>query len=169
MYQNLDFSENAPHVRGILQIATRILAIVPVPFVCYPGPMQTRREALIAAGLAKPGRGKFSTAANAWLESQRSNGVKFSDDNAPVRTITPRASVKSTGVPSKESSTGISDYIFPSDFRFPESEYRAVVSKDAPFKPGMRDICNTCRVSLTVHTCDSPVVYGNIPVTIERR
>lgn len=125
--------------------------------------MQTRREALVAAGLAKPGRGKFSTAAKAWLDEQRANGVKFSDDELPARPV-----VKREPKQTKTESIGIPDYIFPSDYRYPENEYRVVVPKEWRKLVSLRSVCDNCQVSLLNHACNTPVVYGSIPVTIER-
>jgi len=132
--------------------------------------LQTRREYLIGLGLAKPGRGKFSKAANEALAKARAEGIVFSDDDKPVSTpratpvggtSEPRAAV----VPVTES-----PYLYPSDFRFPEDEYRAVAVIDGKRTVfGMRECCNNCRVSLTNHVCDAPSIYGNVSVTVERK
>ena len=136
--------------------------------------MTTRRDALVAAGLAKPGRGKFSTEANAWLDAQRAAGVTFSDDNAPVKPVKSRV-VKSVTEKSEkpvvktENGVGYPDYIFPSDYRFPEEDYRAFKRVNGKkVSVGMREVCNNCRVSLVNHGCDSPTIHGSISVTIER-
>lgn len=129
--------------------------------------MATRREALVRAGLAKPGRGKFSRDAVAWLDNQRKAGVKFSDDDAPkpVRTM---SKVKETKP--AEPSASDSSYLFPDEYRYPENEYRAFVRVNGKKKDvSLRECCNVCRVSLVNHACDSPVIHGNITVHIERR
>lgn len=59
------------------------------------------------------------------------------------------------------------DYLFPSDFRYPEAEYKAV-EVGSKTVHSMREVCNTCRVSLTNHMCDNPTVHGK-PVTIVAR
>jgi hypothetical protein len=122
---------------------------------------------LVSAGLAKPGRGKFSTAAKAWLDAQRAAGVKFSDDDGPVKVVSTK---KSDNPAPKVESAGMADYLFQSDYRFPEDEYRAFqrVNGKKVFH-GMREVCNNCRVSLVNHGCDAPTIHGNIAVVIERR
>ncbi len=49
--------------------------------------MVTKREWLVTQGLAKPGRGKFSTAAHAALSRAASEGMTFDDDTAPVKPV----------------------------------------------------------------------------------
>lgn len=132
--------------------------------------MTTRREALVNAGLAKPGRGKFSKEANAWLDKERASGAKFSDDDQTAQKSTRRVvNQKNEGAPAKESSTGMADYVFPSEYRFPEDTYRAfkrVGGKKVPVS--LREVCNTCRVSLVNHGCESPTIHGSIAITIEK-
>ncbi len=127
--------------------------------------MKTRREALVEAGLAKPGRGKFSSAAKEWLDAQRVKGVKFSDDDAPVK-----SAPKPTGEPVEKvvkSNPGDTPWIDPKDYRFPEAEYKLVVPKGTP-AVGMRNVCDNCNLSFVNHACNSPEVFGII-VKIERR
>lgn len=127
--------------------------------------MATRRDALVRAGLAKPGRGKFSTAAKAWLDDQRAKGVKFSDDDSPVKPVK-----KNAAKPAKQEPT-MTDYISPSDYRFPEAEYKLAFPKGFPYPAktvGMRNVCDVCHLSLLNHLCDSPTLFG-YAVTIERR
>ena len=133
--------------------------------------MPTRRDALVAAGLAKPGRGKFSKDALAWLDAERAKGVKFSDDDgAPSRVSTKKPSQSETPKPAKVEGIGYPDYLFPSDFRYPETEYRAIARINGKkVEYGMREACNNCRVSLVNHGCDAPTIHGNIAVSIERR
>jgi len=127
--------------------------------------MQTKREYLVTLGLAKPGRGKFSNDAKAALAKAEGEGVKFKDvtPGAPVRTASPTGETKAPE-PAKAAD---SLYVCPSDFRFPEAEYKAVGSDGKTY--GMRECCNTCRVSLTNHFCDSPTIHGNMVVHIRKR
>lgn len=145
--------------------------------------LQTRRDWLAAQGLAKAGaRGKFSNAAKAALAEADAKGMQFLDGASPTG---PKTSVetKPTGnsgpaitkdkKPTGNSAGGQinSPYLFPSDFRYPEAEYVAV-ARDANGKRilhSMRECCNTCRVSLTNHGCESPSIHGNVTVKIERR
>lgn len=123
--------------------------------------MQSKREWLASKGLAKIGRGKFSNEAKAALAKAESEGMKFSDSptGAPV--------TKSESKTPEVKKDGDSPYLSPDDFRFPEKEYHA---KDASGKTySMRECCNTCRVSLTNHMCNTPSVHNFNAVTIERR
>lgn len=129
--------------------------------------MTTAREALVKEGLAKPSRGKFSFAAHEWLQKQIANGVSFSDypkDNTKVKggkSVSPKPTGrKETKAPSEV----MSDYVFPSEYRFPEATYKAVNDKGQAIS--MREVCNTCRVSLVAHGCASPTIHGSIPVTV---
>jgi hypothetical protein len=92
-------------------------------------------------------------------------GVRFSDAEAPVRTASPTGETKEA--PVVKSSPTESLYISPSDFRFPEDEYKAVGVDGKTY--GMRECCNTCRVSLTNHACDAPTIHGNMVVHIRKR
>lgn len=136
--------------------------------------MATRREALVKAGLAKPGRGKFSKDAVAWLDAQREKGVKFSDDDGPVKAVkSPVASTGKSDKPAAKTDNGVGypDYIHPSDYRFPEGEYKITFPKGFPYPiktVGMRNVCDTCHLSLLNHACDSPRLFG-YAVKIERR
>jgi hypothetical protein len=134
--------------------------------------MQTKREALAAQGLAIAGaRGKFSREANIWLDDQRSKGVKFSDDGPkPIKVKVDKVTAEKVDKPT---GVGYPDYIFPSDYRYPEGEYvayKVVNGKKVLVAPngGMREVCNTCGVSLTNHGCQSPTIHGSISVTIEK-
>lgn len=130
--------------------------------------MQTRREALVAQGLAKPGRGKFSKDALAWLETQRAQGVKFSDDDAPVKPVKPTGDDKPAPEP-KPKDPRDTPVLFPDEYRFPENLYQAVrFDGKTRIVYSMREACNTCSYSLTNHLCETPKVHG-FAVTIEKR
>lgn len=62
----------------------------------------------------------------------------------------------------------ISDFVI----FWPEETYKAV-DKDKKVLPGkwggMREVCNTCKVSLVQCHCDYPTVHNNKPVSIVRR
>lgn len=125
--------------------------------------MQTKREWLVSQGLAKPGRGKFSNAAKEALAKAEASGVKFSDVVTKVPAPTGNPTEKSVPVQSATESP----YLYPSDFRFPEGEYKAVGTDGKTYS--LRECCNTCRVSLTNHMCDSPTIHGNMAVHIRER
>lgn len=129
--------------------------------------MQTRREWLVSQGLAKPGRGKFSNDAKAALAKAESEGVTFSD--APTA-LSVRAVDNSPAPAPVKADPKDTLYVCPSDFRYPEGEWVAV-ARDENGKRilhSVRECCNTCRVSLTNHMCDSPTILGNTVVKMER-
>ena len=133
--------------------------------------MQTKREYLVDKGLAKPGRGKFSNAAKDELARAMAAGVKFSDSTAPAAPVRSKDTRPPVAPEPVAPDPRDSLYISPSDFRFPEGEYVAV-SRDSNGKKvlhSVREVCNTCMVSLTNHACASPTIYGNVPVVMERR
>lgn len=130
--------------------------------------LETRRDYLVRLGLAKPGRGKFSNAAKEALAKAEAEGMKFSDTGAPA----PKPAKDKPDEPTApvQADPRESAYILPSDFRFPMGEYVAF-SRDENGKRVMHTLaecCNTCRVSLTNHACNTPTIYNYIPVTIER-
>lgn len=126
--------------------------------------MQTKREYLVGLGLAKEGRGKFSNAAKEALAKAEASGMKFSDATgpAPVRPAAPKGEAKPA-----PSAASDSLYVSPSDFRFPEDDYKAVGTDGKTYS--MRECCNNCRASLTNHSCDNPTIHGNMVVHIRER
>lgn len=127
--------------------------------------MQSKRDYLVGLGLAKPGRGKFSNAGKEAIAKAEAGGMKFSDVSTGPIVSKPAPAVKSEPV----QSDGNSNYLFPDEYRYPESEYRAFVFNDGKRKPvSLRECCNTCRVSLVNHACENPTIHGNVAVKIER-
>lgn len=129
--------------------------------------MQTKREYAASLGLAIAGaRGKFSTAAKEAIAKAEAEGMSFADTGKPI-SLKP-ATTKAEPTAPVVSKPGDSLYVSPSEFRFPESEYRAVAVIDGKRTVfGMREACNTCRLSLTNHMCASPSVLGHA-VVIEK-
>lgn len=129
--------------------------------------MQTKRDYLVSLGLAKPGRGKFSNEAKVALAKAEADGMKFADIAPPKkpRPETPTGKTE-TGNSVRETSPGDSPYIFPSDFRFSEGEYKAVGEDGKTYS--LRECCNTCMVSLTNHACNRPTIHGNMVVHIRK-
>lgn len=127
--------------------------------------MQTRREYLADKGLAIAGaRGKFSNAAKEELARAYASGMTFSDDEAKVKPA------KATGAPKPAPVPVPTDtpYLSPSDYRFPEGEYRLTDVNGKPVKTaGLRNVCDTCNVSFVNHGCNTPVLFGD-PVRIVR-
>lgn len=125
----------------------------------------TRRDYLASKGLAIAGaRGKFSNAGKEELVRAYAAGMTFLDDESakPAKATGP-VTPKPVAVPRPE----VSDYLFPSDFRFPEAEYKAVLVTGKG-EHSMREVCNPCGVSLTNHGCNAPTVHGH-PVKIVPR
>lgn len=127
------------------------------------------RAWLVTQGLAKDGRGKFSTAAKTALDKAVADGKTF--DDYPKGT----APVKATKVKTEDSkptgdTSGIAEL---APYRFEESDYRAVETVSG-IERSLRSACNTCRVSLVVCWCAEPIIVardgtGSVPVRIERR
>lgn len=125
------------------------------------------RAWLVERGLAQPTRGKFSKDAHTALAKALAEGVAFSDypksATAPVPVSSPDS--QATGIPVVKSDPRDSMYLTPSEYRFPEAEYRAVAKVGGKVY-GMRECCSNCRVSFVNHGCDNPVIYGNVAVAI---
>lgn len=126
------------------------------------------REYLVSKGLAKPGRGKFSNDAKAELQRAMSSGMTFDDYKPTGRVVTVRPKVEVVKTPKEKAME--SEYISPSDYRFPESEYQAIGRVDGVKHVwSMREVCSNCGYSLTNHGCNAPMVFGGIAVQIERK
>lgn len=128
-------------------------------------PNLSRREYLASKGLAIAGaRGKFSNAAKEELARVVAEGMTFTDDATakPAKPTGP-TTPKPVAVPRPE----VADYVFPSDFRYPEAEYKAVrITGKGEY--GMREVCNPCGVSLTNHACNAPEVHGHAVKIVPR-
>lgn len=128
--------------------------------------MQTRRDYLASKGLAIAGaRGKFSNAAKEELTKALASGMTFSDD-VTVKPATPKPTgpVKVT-VPAPTETP----YLCPTEYRFPETEYRLGDAEGKPVKTaGMRNVCDTCSLSFVNHICNTPVLFGS-PVRMVRK
>lgn len=125
--------------------------------------MQSKREYLVGLGLAKDGRGKFSNAAKEALVKAEASGMTFSDINKVIKPTGASAiPAEPVEIPKPKASDSL--YVSPSDFRFPEDNYKAIGSDGKTY--GMREGCNTCGVSLTNHACNTPSVFENITVRI---
>lgn len=131
------------------------------------------RDWLVARGLAKPGRGKFSGEAHKALAKAVSEGERFSDypkDSAtkiPAGSSTAKNPAKNSATKNPTKNLGMPDILLPQDFRYPEKGW---VARGADGKVyTVRECCNTCRVSLTNHGCDNPTIHDSLSVTMERR
>lgn len=127
--------------------------------------MQTRRDWLVEKGLAKPGRGKFSTLAKQALVEARLLGIAFSDE-VVTETVKPTGETE-TVVKSKPKAEPTA-WKSPDEYRYPEATYIAHQMQDGKkVSVSLREACQTCGLSLCDHRCHTPIVLGQ-PVTIER-
>lgn len=131
--------------------------------------MQTRREYAASLGLAKAGaRGKFSNAAKEAIAKAEADGMTFSDA-APNRPA-PEPAGQNEPKPEAKADPRDTPYLTADEYRFPESVYRAVrFDNGKRVAVSLRECCSPCGVSLVNHACASPVIHGNVAVTIERR
>jgi hypothetical protein len=119
------------------------------------------KEYLVKHGYLKEiTRGRLSLANIQILKEAVANGAKITGYE-----------IEKSGVSvSKVNPDTFVEYVCPSDYRFPETEYKVTTPKDFPFPKGvgMRNVCDTCHVSLVNHLCDNPRLFG-YTVTIERK
>jgi hypothetical protein len=134
--------------------------------------LQTRREYLADLGLAKPGaRGKFSNAAKEALAKADAEGFEFLDGPSPKGNGSgPIKSTVKKAKPTPVESTGIVDL---TPYRYEENTHKAI-EVETGIERSLRSACNSCRVSLVVCWCDSPIIVardgsGSIHVRVESR
>lgn len=131
----------------------------------------TPKDALIKDGTipVKAGRGRLSREAIdrcKWLVANKGWSIKGYEVAAaaksPVSTSTAPVAVAEPVV----NKVAVSNVKEVAEFTilWPEASYKAV-GKDKKVW-GMREVCNTCRVSLVQNQCANPTILGDIPVTI---
>lgn len=139
--------------------------------------MQKAKVALVEAGIIKSaGRGRISAEGHAWLKQQYDAGKRFSDWPKGEVTVTKteataekpaESKVKVIRTVSSSTEKVIADI---PPYRFPEDEFEAYEFVNGKKKPvGLRECCNTCRVSLVAHQCDEPTYLNNRKVFIVRK
>lgn len=139
---------------------------------------QTAREFLVAQGLAKPGRGKFSGEAHKALDKAVSEGIKFADWPKEVVTETFKVGRRTHTRTRKVNPVNVAkepDKIHQLGSRvFIRVNGKKVYSKAVD--GGMRECCNRCRVSLFYCICiptgGKPIAnfdnaHLSVPVEIE--
>lgn len=127
--------------------------------------VQTRREYLAEKGLAKIGRGKFSTAAKEELVRARAAGIKFSDE-VVTEVVKPTGETVTEVKPKPKADPGM--WKSPDEYRYPEATYKAhYLDGTDKVAVSLREACQNCGLSLCDHRCHTPVVLGQ-PVIIER-
>lgn len=127
--------------------------------------MMTPKEALMKDGTipVKEGRGRLSREAIERCKELVALGwnIKgYAIAAAPVSTSTAPAAPKVVNKVAVTNEKVVADIVY----TYPEDQYKAVDANKKEW--GMREVCNTCRVSLVGHGCDNPVILGDVRVTI---
>jgi hypothetical protein len=140
--------------------------------------MMTPKEALIRDNKSRPesdripvkeGRGRLSREANErvmYLATQPGYVIKGYE----VSTSTPAPAYTGTvalGKTVKKVAVNNEKVIRDFVIFYEESMYKAVALDKTVYS--MREVCNTCRVSLVQNHCESPTILGGIAVTITPR
>lgn len=126
--------------------------------------MMTPKEALAKDGRVpvSMGRGRLSREAIARCKELVAEGwvIKgYALDNSPKSVAEPVAVKK---VPASNEKV-VQEFTILYD----ESAYKAVTADGKEY--GMREVCNTCRVSLVQNMCPAPTILGDISVSIVPR
>lgn len=107
------------------------------------------------------------------LEAKES-GVQFSDWPKGEITVTKTEATADkaavTTVKVSREATAVNGVVEPAPYTYPESEYEAyefINGKKSPV--GMRECCNTCRVSFVGHICETPTYLNNRKVFIVKK
>ncbi len=138
--------------------------------------MMTPKEALLKDGTipVKEGRGRLSREAIERCKELVSQGWAIKGyEVAAVKPSSSTAAPVAPVVNKVKAANGVKEVL---DFTilWPEANYKAVnaltgkVLGDGKFG-GMREVCNTCRVSLVQNQCEHPTILGGIPVKIVPR
>lgn len=127
--------------------------------------MMTPKEALAKDGTIPVvmGKGRLSREGIErckWLVANKGWEIKgYALDTAPKSASAP-AAVKQVA---PQNVKVVREYTILYD----EKAYKAVTAKGKEY--GMREVCNTCRVSLVQNVCEHPTILGGIPVSIVAR
>ena len=124
----------------------------------------TPKQALIKDGTipVKEGRGRLSREGIErceWLVKNKGWDIKgYSLSSTPATETTAAEKVVKRVNPANEKV--VQDYTILYD----ERDFKAVGTDKKVWS--MREVCNTCRVSLVQNICEHPTILGGIPVTI---
>jgi hypothetical protein len=120
--------------------------------------MMTKKQALLKDGFpVSAGRGRLSREATARVEELVAQGWAI-EGYAQQKSVTETVAVKK--VPVKSSEKVVQEFVILYDERM----YKAVADDGKEY--GMREVCNTCMVSLVQNHCSNPSILGGIAVTI---
>ena len=130
----------------------------------YTETMMTPKEALAKDGTieVKLGRGRMPAGGHdrcQWLVDNEGYSIKgyVKSGNTSSSTAEP---VKPKRIPANGNLENYADVVY----TYPETSHKAVGPNGEVY--GMRECCNTCRVSLVQCHCGHPTILGNIPITI---
>lgn len=90
------------------------------------------------------------------------SGVKFSD--WPKGQVVEKETSSGTAVVVKRAPVSNLENYGDIPYRYDLKMYHAVAADGRKFT--LREVCNTCRVSMVQCTCDNPTILGDIKVTI---
>lgn len=128
--------------------------------------MMTPKEALAKDGTipVKLGRGRLPAGGAERCQYLVDNeGYSIKGFVKSGNTSTTSSPVPPKRVPANGNLENYADVVY----TYPEANYKAVGPDRKVY--GMRECCNTCRVSLVQCHCGNPTILGDIPVTIVLR
>ena len=117
----------------------------------------------------KLGRGRMPQGGDAHCRALAAAGyrIKGYDVTAATKTATSSSITPAEPVVRKVTAANVKE-VKEYTILWPEDSFKAVGVKDKK-EWGMREVCNTCRVSLVQNQCENPTILGNIPVKIVPR
>ena len=133
--------------------------------------MMSPKEALIKDGTipVKEGRGRLSREAIErckWLVANKGWDIKGYEVAKPVPSTSTAPVTPAEPVVKKVKPDNVKEVKEFTIF-WPEDSFKAVGLDKKVW--GMREVCNTCRVSLVQNQCEHPTILGGIPVKIVPR
>lgn len=131
--------------------------------------MKAKEYLLDKGRISEIGRGRISNENHAFLAKAAESGIQFSDWPKGKVVVTEATDetpevVRVKRDPNMTNEKVIHEIVY----TYPENLYRAVDTRTGK-EVGMREVCNTCRVSLVGHACDRPTILGDIPVAVKPR
>lgn len=119
------------------------------------------KDYLISKGLAKPGRGRISLAGHDALKVAIASGMSFSD--YPKGNSVPAQAPKGNAIAPVRKEREDIPVIVPETF--PMDSFRAFEREDGKLiERSMREVCQTCGVSLVQCECGHPEIVSRNPL-----